>query len=596
MKTAAFLCAALLTVMTVMPGSLFAKEKKKDRQRLLEPSPGYVLARDLPDTFSARIATLDFRILDAFEGSRVHSEADRQLFEIGNLLHLESRRGTIARRLLFAEGDTVSKERLIESERALRAEEFLADAFIEVKPEADGSLSAKVTTFDQWSTTIPIGGQLYNDRLNYWFGLREANLLGLGQRIGFFYSHTQVRDMRYVDYANNAFTPYRLQLLSILAHQSDGYSYSAQLNRPFLSKDDRYAFYSSISGALATEYLYLDHNLLEREEVRRALPDSVSEDLNGDFEILQRWDDLGTHDFSASAFRSFGRRFKLNLGLSFDWRDRYHGGGTDTSDLGAVRGALGLPSSILDPRRRTDAFPGLVFTVSRADYKTVSNFRNLKWSENLDVGFRLTNKVGKNVEALGASNADFYLSHEAVFNDAFADRHFLYATASSNYFLSPAGDFDDGYLLLDGEYQFKPFSFTSTYLAAAFDRFFASEASRQLTLGGDAGLSGFPLFYYSGQARLLFEVEQRFFPSAEFATLVPAFAVFGNAGNTFASGSGADLQDLHYSAGFGLRLGLSKSTQKVVNHLNLSWPLDEGVRGPDWLLGGRISFLAKKTL
>src|SRR5690606_3067421 len=102
-----------------------------------------------------------------------------------------------------------------------------------------------------------------------------------------------------------------------------------------------------------------------------------------------------------------------------------------------------------------------------------------------------------------------------------------------------------------------------------------------LYLGEESGLLGYPNFYYAGHARLLYSAEQRFFPPWEFGTFVPALAVFLNAGNTWDRGETARWRDLHYAAGFGLRLGATRSVQKVVNHANLTWPLGEkNLSGP----------------
>ena len=81
------------------------------------------------------------------------------------------------------------------------------------------------------------------------------------------------------------------------------------------------------------------------------------------------------------------------------------------------------------------------------------------------------------------------------------------------------------------------------------------------------------------------------FPRIEVGTVVPALAVFANAGNTFPGYSQFDPDKLHYGLGFGLRLGASKSVQKVVNHINMAWPIGEKhVSGPV------ISLRAKKSL
>jgi hypothetical protein len=80
---------------------------------------------------------------------------------------------------------------------------------------------------------------------------------------------------------------------------------------------------------------------------------------------------------------------------------------------------------------------------------------------------------------------------------------------------------------------------------------------------------------------MLFQAEQRYFPGFEFGTLVPAFAIYTDAGNTFPAYDEVDLGDMHYSVGIGLRLGFSKTVQKLVYHFNLSQPIDEPrLKGP----------------
>jgi hypothetical protein len=127
--------------------------------------------------------------------------------------------------------------------------------------------------------------------------------------------------------------------------------------------------------------------------------------------------------------------------------------------------------------------------------------------------------------------------------------------------------------LVDG--QVKWHARTSTAMSGSYSHLFATEDSRQLVLGEESGLIGFPNFFYSGKAKVLLSLEQRYFPPFEFGTLVPALAVFTTAGNAWRSRADVDMADLHYSVGFGLRLGATRSVQKVVNHLNVVWPLGE---------------------
>jgi hypothetical protein len=180
-----------------------------------------------------------------------------------------------------------------------------------------------------------------------------------------------------------------------------------------------------------------------------------------------------------------------------------------------------------------------------------------------------------NQTELGALNSDWNFAHTAVYDDAWWNSLFLNTNASMNYFVSPEGNFDNGSTSTYAEGQWKPMVYTATVMTAQYDNLFASTASQRLYLGEESGLIGFPNFYYSGKARVLFAAEQRLFPPFEMGTLVPAFAVFLNAGNTYSAYDAVDLNQLHYGIGVGLRLGATRSVQKVVNHINVMWPLGE---------------------
>lgn len=551
-------------------------------ERFFQPTEGFTRAKDLPEDFSAVIRSVQLAVKDVMEGSKVHSDAEAFTYDIINKLHIESRQGTIRRRLIFHEGDTVSKILILEMENALRAEQFLADAIIEVKKWEDGSAHLIVTTYDQWTTTLAFTPTFVGGEFFYNAGVVESNVLGTGQRLGLFRSHARERDFNMIDYGNNAITPWRLRLNSHFAWLSDGYSTLFSLSKPLESWQSRHAFSISMSAQQLTEYVYFDANRLD------GLPDSLQRYFTGGNVPIARFDRVATHEASGSLTFSRGRYVKFNMSPSVDWKERYNHG-----DIGVSR-YMNLvnpdPTARL-PEERYDLLAGLSLVTYHADYKTVHNFRNLKWSETLETGWRLSTKFAVNQEWLGARNADFYLSHGAVYNNAWWDAIFLNTNGGLKYFVSPGGDFDNGYGNLGGELQWKPVPALSTSLSASFGSYFAAEATHQALLGEETGLNGYPNAYYAGQAFLLFDAEQRWFPPLEFGTLVPALALFGNAGNTYPHFDDVDAGDLHYSVGLGLRLGLTKTVQKLVYHLNLSLPVDE-----ERLDGPTFSFRVKQNL
>jgi len=543
-------------------------------ERYFQPTMGYLQAKDLDTNFHRRVDSIEIVVKDALEGSPAHSDAEQWVYDWANTLHIESKPWTIKRRLLFSKGDTTSAQTLRESEKNLRSEDFLADAYIEAKPLGDSACIIRVTSYDQWTITPGVSLNRAGGKWVWWLGLAESNLLGTGQRVGYFYGSDLLRETHWLDYSNRAFTPFNVSLAGNYSWHSDGYSYLMSMGKPLRSRNDRWGFSFSFSGSELAEYFYLSANELEAVEKTNVLSEDSQKWLNSTT-TLGRWKSIGSHRTYAAVTRSFGSKLKFSMSPYYNRFDRYRNGTfgyyTEYAPLLPFLETPGEPELYL----RHDEEFGLSFSLYQYDYKTVHNFRNLKWSESLETGWRLTLAAGQNQEWLGAKNDETWHSYSAVWNNAYADRIFLNTSASLGHWMTSNGELDDGSTSAALEGQWKPITLTSTVFSMNWNSLFATEQSRQLTMGDESGLSGYPNFYYSGKARFLLGLEQRLFPAWEVGTVVPALAVFFNAGNTWQDPEQTDFSDLHYSVGFGLRLGATRSVQKVVNHLNFSFPLGE---------------------
>ncbi len=567
------------------------------KDRVFEPSEGFTLAEKLPDSVKIHVRSIQLNIKDAFEGAKVNSEVEAYVFDIGNKLHIESKPYTIRRRLLFKEGDTINKDKLLETERALRNEEFLADAKIEVKIWEDSTAHIIVTTFDQWTTTLAASLNRDGGEWQYWFGPVESNVLGSGQKLGFFMGHTDKHDLKWLDYKNNAFLPWKLQLGANGVLYSDGYGYAFSLAHPLLSRSDKYAFSISMEGSELSETVYFDANDYEEMAKDHSLSDSAIQAYAKKNHTLLYYNRIATHNTNVTVTRSYGDKLKLNPSLTYDRSDRYqHGSLLPRTDALALANQFNASDYKLD--ERTTDLAGLSLSLYQYEYKTVRNFRNLKWSENLDVGWRLSSKLAKNLNLeknIAGNQYDWYLSHTAVFNNAWMDAHFVNSNVTTNYFITENGRLNNGYAHAGLEYYWRQVETTGSFLSVQWSNLFAVTKTQQLLLGEETDLHGYPNYYYAGQARFIMSAEQRLFTPWEMGTFIPAFAAFVNAGNTYKSYNVFDPQDLHYSVGLGMRLGASKSVQKVVNHLNFAWPLDRRLlKGPYYW--PTFSLQAKKSL
>jgi hypothetical protein len=558
-----------------------------DEDRFFDATPGYTRARDLPDSLKGAVSQVEFRIYDAFEGSDAHSAPERWLYDIGNKLHINTREATLRRRLPFRTGDSISIDGLREAEKHLRAEEFLADAIIEVQRLPDSTLAVKVTTYDQWSTVLAVSVGRKGGELVGWIGPVESNVLGTGQRLGFFASHDIERDSRWIDYQNTAFTSKRLNLLGQYFWHSDGYAYLLSLGNPLRTRGQKWGFSASVSGSELSESHYLSGNDLDRL-LREGRLDSAGQKLLGRTNTLWQWKKVQSQSVYLGVTRSYGSATKTSITPFYSRyaRDTVPTFGIGSGVPGSVRDSLGYPRDTagfaVTPAydTRHDEIIGATFSVYRYAFKTVHNFRNLKWSENIETGWRLSASAGQNQTWLGAQRASTYLAYAGVYNNAWYDAVFLNSSASLRHFVTGSGAVENGSVTGLVESQWKPFPLFATVVIAQYERLFANADAQRLYLGEESGLLGYPNFYYAGQSKFLASAEQRFFPPYELVTIAPALAAFVNAGNAW-DGDPLRPPQMHYAAGIGLRLGATRSTQKVVNHLNLTWPIGEkNVKGP----------------
>jgi hemolysin activation/secretion protein len=108
------------------------------------------------------------------------------------------------------------------------------------------------------------------------------------------------------------------------------------------------------------------------------------------------------------------------------------------------------------------------------------------------------------------------------------------------------------------------------------------DAPFQTSLGENEGLRGYTFKSFTGQNRLLFNVENRIFTPLDFRVVGIGLAAFLDAGYVWTSEEHLSFNDLGVSAGIGLRIGLKKSQSAKVIRVDLAFPLrDETTRFTD---------------
>ncbi|PWJ71725.1 MULTISPECIES: hypothetical protein [unclassified Fibrobacter] len=540
---------------------------------------------------TAKIDDIQFEIGDAFDDSKYHTKYDKWVYDILNVLHIESQESTIRKLLLFDPGDTIDSLKIIEAERFLRAQKFLSDASITVVNE-NGRNIAKVKTSDNWTLTPLIGLNHPGNEWTYGIGVQESNFLGLGNKIGFYYGHDELRDMYQLEYGAPHFLFRYNQLDMLYSYNTDGYLISGMMNMPFLSRSKNQWAYT-VAGLKSLSFAHVygsgDMPMGAVPYQIKAPADSLSKYLkkykryNGKETVeLMKVEDFRDDSLSIHLARSFGGAHrKLYLGATYDYRRTTAVDGKmfryifrDGNQTYALDSATAWNEWLPDVK---DSRPGFYLMINNFRYEKIKNFHNVKWTEDIQKGYSLKFQLSKNYEQLASNNNDIRMD---FWGDMYLGTGMHHLTLQSNArFYLDHGKQHDFYGKLNGEYIFHPTNALSTAIKGVIDFYEDTPYGIQLSLGGADGFTGFPVCYYTGQARVYGSIEQRWFPNFEVATLVPVFTLYGSVGETAWDFDDINRKDLIYVLGIGARFVQTKSISRIINKADVSVPLNGARKG-----------------
>jgi hypothetical protein len=500
----------------------------------------FVFAED-----SQEISKIYIHSKDVFEDAVVHTPVEKRLYEFGNRFHINTKESVIRARLPFSEGDFISKEEIKEAEKNLRTLPYISDAKIEARKDSFGNTDLYIETSDNWTFAPNLSLGKPGEEWLYTIGLQESNLLGFGHTVGFFYEHQKDRNQRYLLYKSNDFlVPYH-SLGFLWSENTDGFSRSLELGYPFISRAKNQWSYNA-------KWLWSkrDENFYESKNPK---PIDTFEGVKED--SLSLW-----------FLRSFGgASFKTYLGMGYD----YH----------KIENGEWLDSRV-----------GISIAASRIRLDKRYNLHRVKWAEDVEYGYYVKGVVAKNIKELNAINDDWFFEQKINLSLG-TKEHYFFASEQSSFFYNN-DSIRDMYSVMFSEYIFKPSLGWSSVLNAKMFSWQKNNYMRQLYLDGDNIFPGFPARYLVGKNTFAFKAEQRYFSKAEILAQIPSFAVFLTAGQATDSLRGFEPRDLIYMAGIGLRFSNSKAVQGVVNHVNLSWPLNGELKS----FAPRFSFVGKVEL
>lgn len=500
-----------------------------------------------------RIGSIEIVASDVFSDDEA---ASGDTYAMTNRLHVRTRDGVIRKFLLFSEGDEYVPSRLAESERILRAQKFLSSASVTAGEPHDGLVDVVVVTQDSWSTQP--GGSIGSagGETDFGFAIEETNFMGLGKQVTLLYESGFERTGYGVQYEDPAFVSPHWNASLLAMRNSDGTQMDVEVNRPF------YAFATPWSVSLAVA----DRELTSRIYSGGAIVSEFGQQHGG---LLASYGvALGPNDT---------RAHRLTFGV--DWRsDEFH--------------ALADESTAVLPDNRDYRYVFVGYELERNEFEKV-NFLNLdERYEDLRTGSRFAVRLGVSPALLGAEETSAIVQASASRGFELGPSILLASLSGESRLGAPNDN-----AVASGELRILRL-YASVHPQATIGRIAVNygrdlDADRQFFADGSTGLRGYRLHSFAGDSSIVMNLEHRIYLGREiWKVLSPGVAFFIDAGNAAYGPDTFRPGDLKIDAGFGLRLGLTRTTSNVFR-LDFAYALDPDPLGRSgWLVSfsGRQAF------
>jgi outer membrane protein assembly factor BamA len=216
---------------------------------------------DLPDpnTLEAQNATIReirFDIEDVFDPN--NPDENKRIHRLANRFHIRSKQKALESILLPEPGDIFDARVNQESERALRARDYITEAVITPVDydAASNTVALQVDTRDSWSLSPELKFSRTGGVNEYAVGLSEENLFGLGKEVTLALTSDVDRDETFFSYTDPNVRGTRTRLGLTLTDASDGHRSELAVGRPFFSFDSRWAVETGFNDTERIDPMY----------------------------------------------------------------------------------------------------------------------------------------------------------------------------------------------------------------------------------------------------------------------------------------------------------------------------------------------------
>ena len=483
---------------------------------------------------------------------------DKLLFRAANRWHIDTREEVLRSILLFREGELAGASLLAESERALRGKSFLYDARVLANSACDGEIDVAVVTRDVWSLSPSLGLTRTGGEERLTAGVSDSNLLGTGTALELSCFDNLDRKGFVVGFAEPNLMGSRVRLRLRADDTDDGSGRHGMISLPFHSLDARRAW----------ELLWNESERRERR-FRDGLEISA-------FRVERR-----------VAAASFGWSAGLRDGFASRWRagftaEEHSFAAPFPNGQMAHNGTVPVPPAKFLPEDRSFAYPWISFERIEDAYVRTRNVSRVRTTEDLFLGRQTIAQFGY------SPGGDGHFVAAATFRDGWRSPAvdgepgrdtFLYGLNAAGYWNRANGKAENTTVTAWADWRRRHSPRLALHVSALAERGWGLTLDRQLLLGGDTGLRGYPNRFQAGSTRLRLTLEERYYSDLYIARVLRvAAAAFLDVGHAW-GGMDAEARiadNTLANVGVGLRFESTRTNRDIVYHIDLARPLTEG--------------------
>jgi len=489
------------------------------------------------ENFQPFVQTIDRIIVingDVFDLN--NPKENKSLYRFANKIHINTREEVIKQFLLFETGDTLSMQKLAESERILRGQPFIYDANIRTINVRPDKVDILVKTQDNWSRSPGLNLRREGGSNSKSISFVEGNFLGYGKRLSLQRSSDAERSSSSFQYSDPNLIGSRHILNVIFSQNSDGLEAALEFKKPFFS--------------LAAQKAYgVDLKITELNE-------ELIDDNGNKYLVTHNQEQYESFvGFSYNLTKIRGIRLSFGYTLNRD--------------------VLYRPGQLSSRSESNDSYVWAGSEYLEDRYIKMQRIQLLNQTEDINLGHYASTRVGWSHENLGSDFTGVIFKGKYNYNAIIGPGELFSQDISFDTKLHNNRVAESKYST-EVRYYKQIRDNISNYFKIHLDLGRELSAENEFFLGGDSGVRGYPLKLQSGDKRVLCNVEQRYYTDWHvFQLFYMAALVFADVGRAWSIGDPHNgTQGILKDMGFGLRAASSRSSNNNIIQLDVAFPMD----------------------